>query len=360
MTTFLMFFCYIVAALMLAEILCRLVFRLYYGIRFRDRRIAEYSYADFVQLADPPLHYVYTKGFRSPKVNINRFGLRGEEPAPDGVKRRILVVGESTFFGARLRDVRRIWSKQLEQRLIREGRGDWEVLNGGSTVYNSSQHWHFWAKELERVKPKILVLSFCANDVAQMTVMGERWNTQTYWPKDFILKLLERKVNWQSNLFEPFCLYFILRRTIKSKTTPRFAKGQGSLPWEACKQNLLDQYRKFYDYARSKDIKVAFTCTFGAYSRIVTRDEEERLCAIQQNYRESIDRDAYYFFDFLDTLAHDLCPELEVPYLDLKGDFDAYPRRFECWYDLLHWNEKGMAFIADALYKRIYHLGWWD
>lgn len=221
---------------MLAEALCRLAFRLYYGTPFRDRRIAEYPYADFVELADPPLHYVYTKGFRSPRVNINRFGLRGEEPAPDGVKRRILVVGESTFFGAKLRDVRRIWSKQLEQRLIREGHGDWEVLNGGSTVYNSSQHWHFWAKELERVKLKILVLSFC----------------------------------------------------------------------------------------------------------------------------ESIDRDAYYFFDLLDTLAHDLCPELGVPYLDLKGDFDAYPPRFECWYDLLHWNEKGMDFIADALYRRIHHLGWWD
>lgn len=269
-------------------------------------------------------------------------------------------MGESNFFGAKLRNERCLWSKQLGQRLIKEGHSDWEVLNSGSTAYNSSQHWHFWAGELERVKPEILVLSFCANDIAQMTVMGERWHPQTQWPLDFLLKLLERKVSWWSNLLEPFCLHFFLRRIIKGKVTLRFTKGQGELPWEACKRNLLDQYRKFYDYARRKGIRIAFTCTFGAFSRVVTAGEAKRLCAIQQNYRESIDRDAPYLFDLMDALSQDLCPALGVPYLDLKADLDAYPRRFECWYDLLHWNERGMAFIADALYKQIHQLGWWD
>jgi lysophospholipase L1-like esterase len=360
MTTFFTFFFCIVVVLILAEVLSRLVFRLHYGVPFHDRRIAEYPYAKFVERADPPLHYVHKKGFRSPQVNINRFGLRGQEPSADGVKRRILVVGESSFFGAKLRDERRIWSKQLERLLIQEGHSGWEVLNGGSSVYNSSQHRHYWAGELERVKPEILVVAFCANDIAQMTVMGEKWNPQTHWPMDFLLKLLERKAPWWNNLVEPFCLYFFLRRMIKGKAAIRFTKGQGELPWEACRQNLLDQYREFCDYARREGVRIAFSCTFGAYSRVVTAGEEKRLCSIQQNYRESIDRDASYFFDFMDALTHDLCPALGVPYLDLKGDFDAYPRRFECWHDLLHWNEKGMTFVADALYKRIHQLGWWD
>jgi len=360
MTTVFVFFLWIVAALILAEILSRLAFRLYYGVPFHDRRIAEYPYANCIERVDPPLHYVFKRGYRSPRLNINRFGLRGKEPAKDGSKRRMLLVGESNYFGAKLRNEQRIWSKQLEQRLIREEHGDWEVLNGGSPAYNSSQHWHFWVGELERVKPEILILSFCSNDIAQMTFMGEGWYPQTQWPMDFLLKLLERKVSWRSNLFEPLCLYFFLRRSLKSKGALRYTKGQGKLPWEACKLNLFDQYRKFYDYARRKDIRIAFSCSFGAYSRVVTAGEQRRLCAIQQNYRESIDRDAAYFFDFMDALSHDLCPALGVPYLDLKADFDAYPWRFECWYDLLHWNEKGMAFIADALYKRIHQLGWWE
>ncbi len=63
MRTVFIFFFSIVAALMLAETLSRLAFRLYYGVPFHDRRIAEYPYADFVEAADPPLRYVYIKRY---------------------------------------------------------------------------------------------------------------------------------------------------------------------------------------------------------------------------------------------------------------------------------------------------------
>lgn len=358
-SVFILFLCF-VAALILAEVLSHVAFRMYYGVPFHDRRIANYPYADFVEWVDPPLHYIYKKGFRSRTVNTNRFRLRGADPAEDGVKRRVLVLGESNFFGAKLRDEQCLWSNTLSQLLIKEGHGDWEVLNGGSAQYNCSQHWHFWAGELERVKPEILIVSFGGNDISQMNVMGEKWNTQAHWPKDFLLKLLERKVPRWRNLLEPFCLYFFLRRIIKENAPPRFGKGPGQLPWAECKRHILDQYRKFCDDARGKGIRIAFTAPFGVYSRVVNAAEEKRLCAIQGNYRQSIDRDAFYIFDITDTLMHELCSELEVPYLDLKEDFDAYPRRFECWYDLMHWNERGMKVIAQSLYKRIHQLGWWN
>jgi len=66
MRTVFIFFFSIVAALMLAETLSRLAFRLYYGVPFHDRRIAEYPYADFVEAADPPLRYVYINGISTP------------------------------------------------------------------------------------------------------------------------------------------------------------------------------------------------------------------------------------------------------------------------------------------------------
>ena len=359
MTEILLIALFFFAFLIFAEFLGRLAYRLYYGVPFHDRRIAEYPYSRFLQEMPPPLYCVFKKGFRSPQVNINRFGLRGKEPAPNGAKRRLLVVGESPFFGPKLRDESRIWATQLERILARSGHGDWEVINGGTPVYASAQHWHFWKEALDRVNPQIIVVAFGGNDATQMSVLGENWHPEAHWPFEFLLKL-ERKGTWWNSFLSRFCLYFLLRRAFEGHVPPSFARGEGSLPWEACRQNVMNQYKNFHDYAQSKGKRIAFANTFFVFNRQVTAREERCLFSIQSNYRVSIEHDGPYFFELIDAVSGNLCPTLGVPYLDLKADFDAYPRRFECWYDLAHWNEKGMTFIAKALYKRIDQLGWWN
>lgn len=342
-----------------AEIACRLAFRLWFRFPFHDRRIAEYPYRRLLEQTAPPVHCVFRRGFRSDHLNTNRFGLRGDEPAPNGEKRRILVIGESNWFGAKLRDERRIWAKRMQELLTEAGHGEWEVLNGGTPLYGSAQHWHFWTRALAEVRPEIVVVGIGGNDVAQMTVLGERWTPEAHWPFEFLLKL-ERKGTWWNAFLSRFCLYFLLRRLFEAPPAPHFPKGEGLLPWEACKRHILDQYRNFHGYASRTGIRIAFTNSFPLYTPEPTPGEERRLWAIQANYRDSIERDGRYFFELQDAVARGLCPELGVPYLDLKADFDAYPRRYECWYDLGHWNERGMDFIAKALYRRIDPLGWWE
>ena len=368
MTYAVIIFCSIIAAVILAEIISRIGYRLYFHLPFQDKRIAEYPYSRFLEQTDSLVHCVFKKGFRSPEVNINSFGLRGDEPAPNGAKRRILVVGESNFFGAKLRDERRIWSKQLQRLLaygghgdwevINGGHGDWEVINGGTPLYGSSQHWHFWNGALAEVNPDILVVGIGGNDVAQMGVLGERWHPGAHWPFEFLLKM-ERKGTWWNSILGRYCLYFFLRRFLERQSLQRFPKGKGELPWEACKRNILDQYGNFCSYARQNKIKIIFTNSPPLYNEKLTKEDERRLWAIQSSFRDSVERDGPYFADLKHATADGLCGELDVPYWDLKADFMANPRCFSCWYDMGHWNEKGMAFVARSLYNRIEKLGWW-
>jgi len=348
----------VIATVILGEIISRLAYRVYFRLPFRDRRISEYPYSRFLEQAAPPVHCVFKKGFRSPEVNINRFRLRGDEPAPDSAQRRLLVVGESNFFGAKLRDERLLWSKKLQAMLAAGGHGDWEVINGGTPLYGSAQHWHFWAGMLAEVRPEILVVGIGGNDVAQMNVLGERWHPEAHWPFEFLLKLERKSTGWNS-FFSRFCLYYFLRRFFAKPPSSPFSRGAGELPWEACKSHILDQYRKFSEYARQKGIKIIFTVSPALFNAEVTAEDERRLAAIQSNYRDSIERNGPYLFDLMDAVARDLCPELNVPYWDLKADLMTNPECYECWYDLGHWNEKGMDWVARRLYDRIDRLGWW-
>ena len=345
--------------LLLAEMISRVAYRIYCRLPFRDRRIAEYPYGRFLVQVPAPVHCVMKKGFRSEKINVNRFGLRGAEPADNGLKRRILVVGESNFFGAKLLDERHIWADVLESVLKRNGHADWEVLNGGTPLYASAQHWHFWADALGDVKPEILVVCMGGNDVAQMTVLGERWTPEAHWPYEFLLKL-ERKSTWWNSFLSRFCLYFFYRRIFEGPPAARFAKGEGEMQWEACRRNILAQYRNFAAYAGSNTIKIVFATAPTAYHVPTSKENERRLWAIQSTYRDSITRDRPYFTDLNKAVSQDLCRELGIPYWDLQADFASHPNHFSAWYDMLHWNEIGMEIVARSLYDFIDRHGWWS
>jgi hypothetical protein len=40
--------------------------------------------------------------------------------------------------------------------------------------------------------------------------------------------------------------------------------------------------------------------------------------------------------------------------------FNQYPAPLECYYDLAHVDEKGMALYARGFYEEIDRLGWWN
>jgi len=48
-----------------------------------------------------------------------------------------------------------------------------------------------------------------------------------------------------------------------------------------------------------------------------------------------------------------------VPYINVAPGIWNHPRRFELYYDLVHFNGKGYRILARTLFEEIEKLGWW-
>ncbi len=340
----------------LLEGVSRGVYRMKYGMPFRSRVIGEYPYRRFIEACDPPLYFRLKKGFRSPMVHINRFRCRGPEPAPDGEKKRLLLMGESNFFGVKLTREEHLWSVKLEAILQKRGYARWEVLNAGNPTYNTFQHRHLWERELHRVRPEILILSLGGNDFSQAWMMGSRWEPGTPWPWEFILAL-ERKSPWWNRLGARFCLYFLWRRRMTARKS--FPRWDQDFQWERCIAAIKENYRAVVRDAQKRGARVIASSYAFAYDLNPGPEEARKLDAIQSNWRSFIEGRGEYDFKFLEVMQNEICPELDIPYIDFTKAFHEHPKRFEMYLDLAHFNEKGMAFVAQTLFQEIEALGWW-
>jgi lysophospholipase L1-like esterase len=105
-------------------------------------------------------HESWTGGF----CRINEHGLRDDRsvgPKATG-ERRLLIVGDSITFGARV-STQQAYPAQLEEALTGVG-VFWRVLNGGVTGYDPSQEAD-WLEEFGwPLQPDRIAIAFCAND----------------------------------------------------------------------------------------------------------------------------------------------------------------------------------------------------
>jgi lysophospholipase L1-like esterase len=351
-----LFLCGAVVAL---EIGARIRYRMRFRLPFRAKIVGEYPFRSFLLEAEPPLCFRFKKGFRSSMVNINRFGLRGPEPAADGVKKRLLVIGESNIFGVKLLREDHLWSIKLEKILAGAGKDRWEVLNGGNPGYNTFQHLAFWREELHRTKPDILLISFGINDLTQAWVMGSQWKPGAPWPFGFVLAL-ERRSPWWNKAVGYSCLYFLLRRAFGGGPRRGFKPHDDKFQKDACLEGILGNYRALVEDARQSGIEVACTAPAMAYDRVDGDDDERRLDSIQSNWREFAEFQRPFERELKDAIEKEFCPETGIPYFDISAWFLKHPRRLECYFDLAHVNERGMALYAEGFYNEIDRLGWWD
>ncbi|MCD6304833.1 MAG: SGNH/GDSL hydrolase family protein [Deltaproteobacteria bacterium] len=335
--------------------------RIYYGRRFRmpwrSRRIGEYPYHRFIEKAPPPLFFRFRKGFRSPQVNINRFGTRGPEPGPDRLKDRILLIGESVFFGAKLPREKDLWSRRLEARLRGAGYTGWEVLNAGVPGYNAVQYRTWWEGELKATRPKILLLEMGANDMTQAYVMGSRWKPGAPWPWEFIMRQ-ERKSPWWNTFAAHSCAYFLWRR---QKITERrgFESQDGLFQYEECLRVVKENGRAILDQARSMGIRVALISITSAYDPESLEKPAPQLDAIQGNWRENMSTSGRWLIRMTEKWLHEFRTEVNCPGIDLMKAFWDHPDRYQLFLDVLHWNRKGHEFGAEVIFNEIEKLGWW-
>ncbi len=357
MTVFLFCIFMIILILAMAEAITRIYYRFRFLLPFRSKSIGEYPYSRFIEKVDPPLEYRFKKGFHSEMVNINRFRCRGPEPAADGTKKRIMVIGESIFFGVKLKDEKKLWSVQLERILKEEGKDDWEVINAGSPVYNSLQHYIVWNQDLKKVKPDILLIELGGNDVSQAWMMGSKWKPGTPWPWKFIMAL-ERKSPWSQRVFSASCLYFFFRRNMTERKS--FPRWDENIQWEKCLDYIKENYRKIVEDARKMGIKVACLPYAPAYDINTTEEQERCLEAIQANWKTFTMGRAQYDYGLINFLRDEISPELALPCIDLDNAFRNHHERYELYLDLMHFTDKGMELTARTIYDSIVRLGWID
>ncbi len=344
-------------ALAAAEVGARTYHKAHFLVPFQNRHIGEYPYDQFIQRRDPPLYFSFRPNFSSPRLNINRFGLRGPQPAPDGLKRRVLVIGESPFFGSKLPREKDLWSIRLEGILARQGHGGWEVLNAGVPGYNAVQYRHWWETTLIHTRPQILVLQMGGNDLTQAYVMGRKWQPGAPWPWDFIMAQRRASPWWRKPLLAS-CLYFLAHRRALTERKG-FESSDTVFLQDRCRANILEQARAIVAQARELGTRVLLVNLPMAYDPHIGPEGLRACEAIQSNARESLETNGRCMLEFFRYWVEDFAREQDLPALNLGPRFWSHPRRYQMFLDVGHWRAQGHALAAQALFERIQELGWW-
>jgi lysophospholipase L1-like esterase len=341
--------------LVAVELVARRHFRRRYGIPFKSRRIGEYPYRAFIEKVGPPLHFRFRRGFRSPLVNINRFGCRGPEPAPDGQKKRLLLIGESNFFGVKLPSEKALWDARLRALLRLRGNDEWEIINAGTPIYNSFQHLAYWKREIARVKPDIVVVGFGFNDLSQAWMLGGKWEPgRSVWPEEFIYAL-ERRSPWWEHLLAASCTWILWHRKLsKRHDFPRF---DDDFQWHRCLAVIEENYRAIRDLAASQGARTAAVLSGFMFDLEPTPEVCRRLDGIQANWRDFHERGKYDLA--LTEEMRGMSRRLGLPLIDIDAILRRHPRRFELYLDIAHFNVDGMRVVARVIYDAIDALGWW-
>lgn len=341
--------------LVMTELGARLSYRNNFGRAFSIRRSVAYPSEEYVETVPPPLFYRFKPGYHSRLVNINRFGLRGPEPAADGAKKRLLFIGGSEVFGTFLEDENKLWSQDLARLLHKNGCEGWEVINGGFPMYNSAHQLLFWAEALDQINPAAVVVSLGASDVTLAWLLGDEWEAGTPWP-EILVRQSAPRTGFFRRIMDHLCLYYFVSMLLKEPSALSLRADE--IDWEKCQDTILGAYRQLHTYAQQRGIPIAFTFAPPAYREEPDESEGKRLAGLQLDYHLRLEYEAPYYFALMNNLKNSLGPELNVPYWDLHSAMIANPARFDCYYDLSHWNPRGMSFIARILYQECHKLNW--
>ncbi len=339
------------------EICARLFYAKKFHMPWRSKVIGEYPYDEFVEKAEPPIHFQFRKGYRSRHVNINSLGMRCAEPDSRIRKKKLLVIGESIFFGAKILNEKSLWCYQLQDILLRNNISDWEIFNAGFPGYNVYQYDAWWEKSLKNLEPDIVILQCGANDITQAYVMGEKWEPGLPWPWDFIMRQ-QRKTGWWQKLLFHSCLYFMYRR---KKLTERkgFESAGNVFRLEECIESLSENAGKIISDAQSMGARVLLSSFAMAYDPDSIEKNPPQLDSIQANWRESLSSTGIPMIEFNNWWINEFSEQVSCPSLNLQEIFQVHPKRYEMYLDVAHWNEAGHKLAAESIFGRLSELNWW-
>ncbi len=334
--------------------------RIYYKNKFKlpwkSKVIGEYPYNEFLEKADAPLYFQFKRGYRSKLVNINKYGMRCSEPSNDK-KKKLLLIGESMFFGPKILNEKGLWCYELKNILRENGINDWDILNAAFPGYNVIQYLTWWKNTLKSIKPDVLIIELGGNDITQAYVFGEQWKPGLPWQWEFILKQQRKSKWWQKLLFHS-CGYFLYRR---KKLTERkgFESSSNVFKYEECKKSILEVATEIINEAKAMGTKVILTTIAMAYSPDSIKEDPPQLETIQSNWRESLETTGLAMIEFNDYWVNKFSNAISAEPMNLMDIFWNHPKRYEMYLDVGHWNERGHKVTANAIFDKVKNLGWW-
>ncbi len=258
-------------------------------------------------------------------ARINSLGLRGPEttlePAP-GVF-RVLCLGDSTTFGFYVEEDETL-PQQLQRELRAGGAESVEVVNGGCGGWSISDEADFYGERAHKLKPRLVLLTFCSNDLADL-----RHERTTYASQK--AQLGEGGAGrFKSVLYGTATYELLLRLKIASKQARLQARGEVAHPLSsgavAGEEDLYEGHlTRLRDELRGSQIPLVL-CYLPDAWRLregLTEVDEGRLGA--------------------------LCERLEIPYVSAYPRFSARPVT-ELYHAPIdpHQNAQGNAVLAEV------------
>jgi hypothetical protein len=251
-------------------------------------------------------------GFRTPEIAIEK---------PAGTK-RVVVVGDSHTEGYTVNDDE-TYARHLE-RLLSAAGGPVQVVSLGAGGYSTDQEFLAYVRCGRRLKPDVVVLQICENDI--------RFNTQTdYWRgrkpvfrRHGDLLLLEGTPvpdERGTGLFSPDLLQKSALVVLLESALRNLAVGDRSRPDANWDEGWAVTRLLVRDFAAA-----------------AARDGA-RLAAFNVNAGDPK-------MAWMDRRLRDICGEFGVPYLETAA---VYRDAFASYWVAGHWNRKGHLAAAETL-----------
>ena len=253
-------------------------------------------------------------------THVNSRGLRNSEiPLQDASKKRILIVGDSSIYGVRVRDRENI-SGQLESKLQQDD-ARWQVLNGGCPGYSSWQVHRLLKERLLDYQPDWVIIGSLWSDTqgADAPDATRLGNTPMAWKYYSRLYLVTNA--WYN------------RWRWQAKDSPTVGFGLGPVLAQS-NRVPLDDYRnnliKISSLSKERGAKVAFLLLPGIHDVFDGTTGDFR-----EGYRE---------------VMRSVAASTNAPLADMPSHF-INGREDRLFYDDVHPQTIGYTMIADELYK---------
>lgn len=251
-------------------------------------------------------------------TNINSDGLRNTEVMVSKTKTRILIVGDSSIFGVRVRDSENI-SGQLEAMLNKSG-FEVEVLNAGCPGYSSWQVYRLLKERLLKYKPDWVIVGALWSDTqgADEPDSTQYGNIPMPW-------------RYHSRLFVMTNMYVSKKRwELEEAPEVHFGTAPVVAPTNRVPiGNYEDNLYAINDLVEENNGKTAFLLLPGRQDV-----QYGRLGDFREGYR---------------AVMREVAKDLDVPIADMPSKFKDVGREREYFLDDVHPTVKGYRIIAKEL-----------